>query len=83
MPAHSKPSCPHCGGDLSHYFDGGEVPDADLGPKKDQDTPDYQLPVYRGESAKRRDADRASSEDAAKQKQNEAFAAALRRRRRA
>lgn len=67
--------CPACG-----YAIGGEVPVADLGRKRDVelpevDDPDYQLDVYRGETAKERD------EEKRNEKNTEAdFAAAIKRR---
>lgn len=76
MSSHTT-KCPACG-----YALGGEIPDADLGEKKEADTgveisdPDYQLPVYEGENAK------AKAEEAARAKSQDEFAMALKRRNR-
>lgn len=70
--------CPHCGG--SGYADGGEIPDVELGEKRETETgvevsdPGYQLNVYRGENAKAKAAAEKAQRDAE-------FAAALKRKR--
>lgn len=55
--------CPHCGAE--GYAEGGQVRDDVLGQKREADLPEYQLPVYRGETAKQEAAEPHEDEDKA------------------